>query len=270
MPTTAELRLHTRFRSEHLGATRALAVLLPPGYQEERLRRYPVMYLQDGQNLFAATSPLGKDWRLDETVPSLIESGAIEPLIIAGLFHGGDRRIEEMTPTKDRREGRGGGAEAHERALLEEVLPFVRTRYRVRTGPEASGIGGSSLGGLLAMWIALRHPRIFGRVAALSPSAWWDRRHLLRTVRALAERPPLRVWLSVGTSEGRTGAPAVRALRDAMLGAGWMLGRDLRYHEARGAGHDELAWAELIDPALRFLFPARTREPLDLGGLERL
>jgi predicted alpha/beta superfamily hydrolase len=269
MPNSAELRLHTRFNPAHLGAIRTLAVLLPPGYEHERLRRYPVLYLQDGQNLFAATSALGKHWRLDETVPSLIESGAIEPLIVAGLFHAGEERIDELTPTRDAREGRGGDAERYERALLEDVLPFVAARYRVRSGAGASGIGGSSLGGLVAMWIALRHPEVFGRVAALSPSAWWDRRRIVRQVRALPARPPLRVWLSVGTSEGRTGAPAVRALRDAMLGAGWMLGRDLRYHEERSAGHDEHAWAELVEPALRFLHPAR-HEPHDLGGLERL
>ncbi|HSJ64005.1 MAG TPA: alpha/beta hydrolase-fold protein [Gemmatimonadaceae bacterium] len=269
MPNSAELRLHTRFKPAQLGATRTLAVLLPPGYERERLRRYPVLYLQDGQNLFAATSPLSQDWRLDETVPALIDAGAIEPVIVAGLFHAGEQRIDELTPTRDAREKRGGGAERYERALLEDVLPFMAAHYRVRSGAGAYGIGGSSLGGLTALWIALRHPDVFGRVAALSPSAWWDRRRIVRQVRALPARSALRVWLSVGTSEGRTGAPAVRALRDAMLGKGWMLGRDLRYHEASGAGHDEHAWAALVEPALRFLHPAR-REPHDLGGLERL
>ena len=270
MPNQAELRLHTRFRSARLDGTRTLAVLLPPGYEKERLRRYPVLYMQDGQNLFAATSPLGKDWRLDETVPALIASGAIEPLIIAGLFHGGEKRIEELTPTKDAREEVGGGATAYERVLLEDVMPFVRAHYRARTGPAATGIGGSSLGGLFALWVALRHPRTFGRVAAFSPSAWWDRRRIVRIVRSVRERPPLKVWLSVGTSEGRSGAPAVRGLRDAMLGAGWMLGRDMRYHEERGGGHDEEAWASVVEPAMRFLYPVRKDEPGDLGGLERL
>lgn len=270
MPNSGELRLHKRFRSRELSATRTLAVLLPPGYDEERLRRYPVLYLQDGQNLFPSTSPLGKDWQLDRTVPDLIAAGAIEPLIVVALYHGEDHRIEELTPTRDRREERGGGAAAYERALLGEVFPFVRTRYRTRTGADATGIGGSSLGGLLALWTALRHPEIFGRVAAFSPSVWWDRRRLVRQVRALREPPPLRVWLSVGTSEGRSGAPAVRALRDAMLGTGWTLGRNLRYHEERGGGHDEHAWAAVVEPALRFLFPARSGELRDLGGLERL
>jgi enterochelin esterase-like enzyme len=267
MPNPAELRLHTRFRSAHLEGPRTVAVLLPPAYDDDRFRRYPVLYLQDGQNLFPATSPLGRDWQLDTVVPELIAARAIEPLIIVGIFHAGVRRIDEMTPTRDKRENRGGEAEAYERMLVEEIMPFAMARYRIRTGAPATAIGGSSLGGLVSLWTALRHPELFGAVAALSPSVWWDRRRLVRDVRRLRARPPVRVWLSVGTSEGRSGAPAVRALRDAMLGAGWMLGRDLRYHEERGAGHDEAAWSAVLEPALRFLFPARAR---DLGGLERL
>lgn len=267
MPNSAELRLHTRFRSARLGTTRTIAVFLPPGYEEDRFRRYPVLYLQDGQNLFPATSPLGKDWKLDTIIPELIQSKAIEPLIVAGIFHGDVQRIDELTPTRDKREARGGKAELYERMLIEEVMPFVRTRYRIRTGPQSTAIGGSSLGGLVSLWMAFRHPELFGGVAALSPSVWWDRRRLVRDVRKLRSRPPVRAWVSVGTSEGRSGAPAVRALRDAMLGAGWLLGKDLRYHEERGAGHDELAWSAVVEPALRFLFPVRAS---DLGGLERL
>ena len=270
MPNSAALRLHTRFRSAVLGETRTLAVLLPPEYEREPLRRYPVLYMQDGQNLFPATSQLGKSWQLDEIVPALIADGAVEPLIIAGIFHAGERRIDELTPTADRKQKRGGGAEKYERMLLDEVKPFIGGRYRTRVGPGNTGIGGSSLGGLLSLWTALRHPDVFGRVAALSPSAWWDRRRLVRTVRAMDRSPEIRVWLSVGTSEGRSGAPVVRALRDSMIERGWVLGRDLRYHEERAGGHDEHAWAAVLEPCLRFLFPVRADEPNDLGGLERL
>lgn len=234
------------------------------------MRRYPILYLQDGQNLFASTTPLGKHWALEDTVARLAAGATIEPPIVVGVFHGGEQRIDELTPTRDRREDRGGGAERYERMLFEEVMPFVSARYRTRFGTANTAVGGSSLGGLYALWTAIRHPGVFGKVAALSPSTWWDRRYIVRQVRRLTPRPPLRVWLSVGTSEGRTGAPAVRSLRDAMLGGGWVIGRDLRYHEERGGGHDEHAWAAVVEPALRFLFPVRRGAPADHGGLERL
>jgi predicted alpha/beta superfamily hydrolase len=103
----------------------------------------------------------------------------------------------------------------------------------------------------------LRYPTVFSRLAVMSPSVWWRNRTILKTVAALAEKPELRIWLDMGTKESTWAVPDARALRDALISKGWQLGKDLAYFEAEGAEHTESAWAERVDPMLRFLFPAQ-------------
>ena len=257
---TGDFCLHPRFHSRFLGADRDILVYLPPGYDAGSRRRYPVLYLQDGQNLFdGATSFLpGQEWRVDETAASLIARGVIEPLIIVGVYNAGNDRIEEYTPTRAGAgvaRGRGGGAAAYGRMLTEELKPYIDRHYRTRTDAAHTGLGGSSLGGLVSLWLGLQYPRIFGRLACLSTSAWWDDRAIVRQVRALTVRPPGRIWLDIGTAEDADSVAAVRDLRDALIAKGWKPGADLAYIEAPGAQHNEAAWAARVGPMLTFLFP---------------
>src|ERR687895_299319 len=112
--STVPLRKHEAFRSQFLPDDRDIIVYLPPGYDAVRRRRYPVLYMHDGQNLFEPETAFqkGEHWRVGETASALIESGAIEPLIIVGIANTGRRRIDEYTPTYDRRRG-GGEADAY-------------------------------------------------------------------------------------------------------------------------------------------------------------
>jgi len=254
---TGDFRMHRAFRSKILDRERDILVYLPPDYEEKRERRYPVLYLQDGQNVFdGATSFVqGKEWRADETAQDLILSGTIEPLIMVGIYNAGHDRMDEYTPTPDAVIGKGGKADLYYRMLVEELMPAINRCYRTECGPERTALAGSSLGGLLSLHLGLTHPQLFGKVAALSPSVWWDDRALLREVNALAEKPPLRVWLDIGTREGLIAIRHVRELRDRLLAKGWQLDADLVYFEAKGAVHDENAWAERVAPCLRFLFP---------------
>jgi len=248
---------HPEFRSEVLGGTRRVWVYLPPSYAREPERRFPVLYLQDAQNVFdGATAFLaGKEWEVDETVERLVGEGRIEPLIVVAVDNGGERRIFEYTPTRDRRQEGGGGADAYGRMLVEELKPWVDRTYRTRPEPEQTGIGGSSMGGLVSLYLGLKRPDVFGRIAALSTSVWWDDRFLVRFVDALPSKPDTRVWVDIGTSEGFSAVPDTRALRDALVRKGWREGADLRYVEAAGAPHDETAWAKRMPAVLEFLFP---------------
>jgi len=257
---TGDFCLHPRFHSRFLRADRDVLVFLPPGYDAGGKRRYPVLYLQDGQNLFdGATSFLpGQEWRVDETATALIARGALEPLIIVGVSNAGNDRIEEYTPTRAGAgvaRGRGGEAAAYGRMLTEELKPYMDRHYRTRTDAAHTGLGGSSLGGLVSLWLGLRYPKTFGRLACLSTSAWWDARMLARQVRALPAKSPGRIWLDIGTAEDADSVAAVRDLRDALAAKGWKPGVDLHYFEAPGAAHNEAAWAARVGPMLTFLFP---------------
>ena len=264
--TTAEaqtdLRKHPGFESEFLSEPRDLVVYLPPGYDEEPERRYPVLYLHDGQNLFEGATAFvpGQDWKVNETAETCIAHGLVEPLIIVGIYNTGSHRIDEYTPTRDRKEGAGGEADLYGRMLIRDLKPFIDRTYRTLPDPVNNGLGGSSLGGLVTLYLGLQHPDVFGKLAVLSPSVWWDNRMILEVVRMTDPKPRLQIWLDVGTGEGGKHVQNARALRDELVRAGWVLGADLVYAEIPEAGHSETAWAARVGPFLSYLFPAHKPE----------
>ncbi|MFP5380099.1 MAG: alpha/beta hydrolase, partial [Vicinamibacteria bacterium] len=168
----------------------------------------------------------------------------------------GVRRLHEYTPSADRKLG-GGEADAYGRLVIEEVKPFIDQAYRTIPERRHTGIGGSSLGALVSLHLGLKHPEVFSRLALHSPSVWWDRRMILRAVRAARPKPDLRIWLDMGTAEGKRGLTDARALRTAFVRMGWREGGDLHYSEHEGATHSEAAWAERVGPMLGYLFGDR-------------
>ncbi len=254
---------HTSFTSRFLQGERDISVYVPPGYEEQTERQYPLLILQDGQNLFdPATSFIrGKTWRMAETADDAIDAGEVEPLIIAGVANAGERRLAEYTPSRDMKLG-GGDAGQYALMVTRELLPFLRAQYRLRSAPADTGIGGSSLGALVSLWIGLRHAETFGKLAVLSPSVWWNHRYILAYLNDVApelvRRP--RMWLDVGDQEGRRTLADTRALDARLRALGWREDVDLHFEEIAGGTHDEASWAERVRPMLRFLFPAERRE----------
>ncbi|HEY4980164.1 MAG TPA: alpha/beta hydrolase-fold protein, partial [Candidatus Acidoferrum sp.] len=167
----------------------------------------------------------------------------------------GKQRLQEYTPTRMPRLG-GGRASRYARFLIEEVRPFLEYNYRILGGMENTGIGGSSLGGLVSLFLGLRMPHVFGKIAALSPSVWWNQRVILRFADAAPMDPRPRVWLDIGTREGGRIVEDVERFRDVLLRKGWQWERDLHYERVEGAEHNEAAWAQRVGPFLQFLFPA--------------
>jgi len=141
--------------------------------------------------------------------------------------------------------------------LTREIKPFVESQYRTLPGVANTGIAGSSLGGLLTIYLGLRYRKIIGKMAVLSPSVWWNQRWILNYVARARVEPRPRMWLDAGTQESAREIDDVRKLRDVLVNRGWREGHDLRYSEIQGGKHDEAAWALRVDPFLRFLFPAR-------------
>jgi predicted alpha/beta superfamily hydrolase len=261
---TGDIRAHKDFHSKILNNDRDVLVYLPPGYEATK-KRYSVLYLQDGQNLFdGATSFIpGKEWRVDETAQRLIAAGKIEPLIIVGINNAGKDRINEYTPAEDAKYKMGGKADLYGRMLVEELKPFIDAHYRTKKGAQYTGLGGSSLGGLISIYLALKYWAVFGRAAAVSPSVWFANKQIVHYVEALPKKPKVRIWMDIGTKEGGTTEEAqqtvsdARVLKETLIKKGWELGKDLKYVEAEGAQHNEAAWAARVESILTFLFPRK-------------
>lgn len=262
------LRRHVGFTSRFLPNPRDLTVYLPPGYDADQPSRYPLLILQDGQNLFDPHTSFipGRTWRVAETADQAIADGEVEPLVIVGVANAGERRLAEYTPSRDWKLG-GGEAGSYGQMLVEELIPFLHREYRLRADVHHTGIGGSSLGGLVSLWLGLRYPEIFGKLAVLSPSVWWNHRYILSYLNDaaphLASRP--RIWLDAGDAEGRRTLADADALDASLRAHGWRAGVNLHYERVPGGTHDEDAWAQRVGPMLQFLFPANPQFPAHPG-----
>jgi enterochelin esterase-like enzyme len=253
------LRLHRAFKSRFLPDERDVIVYLPPGYGQNLERTYPVLYLQDGQNLFDGRTSYvpGRTWMVREHADEAIRAGEVEPLVIVGVYNAGDRRLAEYTHERDWQMG-GGEAANYGRLMIEELMPWIAGLYRVRTVREQTGVGGSSLGGLVSLYLGLRYAEYFGKLAVISPSVWWNHKSILGYLNERApqiwERP--RLWLDVGDQEGLRTLENAEQLNRRLKANGWRAGENLHFERAAGGTHDEASWARRVRPMLRFLFPA--------------
>jgi predicted alpha/beta superfamily hydrolase len=258
---TGNIQSHPAFKSRILRNRRDVLVYLPPGYRRSTTRRYPVLYLHDGQNVFdAATAFGGSEWGADETAQRLVLAKLIEPVIIVAVANAGEARLHEYTPTpaqisRHKRVRSRGLLPKYGRFLVEELKPFIDETYRTRPDADSTGVGGSSLGGLATMALGLWFPNVFRRLIVMSPSIWWDDKIIHEMVEELDDevRPPLKIWLDTGTAEEEW--ENARGLRDRLVEKGWRLHDDLHYVEDVGAAHTEGAWAHRLEAALRFLYP---------------
>src|SRR5215471_529410 len=256
-----DLRLH-EFRSRFFRNTRFLRVWLPPGYDDAKnsIKFYPVLYLNDGQNLFEPSiSFTGVEWQVDETAERLIREGQIPPMIVVGIDNAGKDRLREymsyrsLNPTMLRVQG-----SRYPNFLIKEVMPFVAEMYRIASGPENTGLGGSSLGALISLYTAASHPGWFGRLLLESPSLWASNRQMIKESRAVKQWPQ-RIFLAAGTAEAgredrdRSMVDDVRELAAIFRRAG-LNDQRIKLVIDEGATHHESAWARRFPDALAFLF----------------
>jgi len=252
------------FRSRFLPTRRDIIVYLPEAYLTAPARRFPVFYLNDGQNLIDGRTSFvpHRTWQADTAADNLTRSGEIEPVILVGINNTGVRRMAEYTHTRDPRRGGGDGGR-YGRLLVQELKPLIDHIFRTLPDPANTAIGGSSLGGLVSLSIALDYPDIFGKAAVLSPSVWWNQRAILHRVGGARPKPSLRLWLDMGTAEGLRHLRDTDLLHRRLLQRGWRDNAsqatqpDLAYLRVPNALHDESAWAARFPQVLRFLFPPR-------------
>jgi len=260
---TGNIRVHEHFYSRILNNNRHIFVYLPPSYTEANNRRYPVLYVNDGQNLFdAETAFAGVDWGMDETLEFLIHNKLMKEIITVAIYNT-PNRTDEYTHIPDPEEG-GGKAEYYAAFLINELKPFMDRRYKTSRNSDETGILGSSFGGLNALYIGWNYPDVFSIVGAISPSLWWAEHDIIKLI-AFSNQPygPSKIWLDMGTEEDDeedeeeiyNNIEQARILYNVLLSKGYTPGENLFYFEDEGATHDEWAWGNRIDSVLMALFP---------------
>jgi predicted alpha/beta superfamily hydrolase len=247
---------------------RDVYVYLPPSYASGSAAgvRYPVVYMHDGQNLFDPEISFSGAWRVDLAMQTASRLGY--EAIVVGVANMGGARLDEYSPFFDETVGGGGSADLYVDFLLHTLKPLVDAQFRTRPEREATGILGSSMGGLVSLYAFFREPHAWGFCGVMSPALWFGKRQILPFVEA-AEPPSGRIWLDVGTNEGPKTLANVRLLRDLLRKRGFVEARDdrrgtpregperrLRTMIAAGAAHNEAAWGQRLKKAIPFLLGA--------------
>jgi isoamylase len=247
------IRRLERIESPQLGNHRDILVYLPPSYVSSG-RHYPVLYMQDGQNLFDATTSFAGEWLVDETMERVAQEG-LEAIVVA-IPNSGKLRADEYSPFRDERIG-GGRGDDYLSFLIDTLKPRIDVEFRTRRERAATGIMGSSMGGLISLYALLRRPDTFGFAGAMSPSLWFARGAICSVVSDVG-RWDGRLYLDTGTLEGRGHVRQVREMVRCLRRRAVHPRRQIKYVEERGAHHNEAAWARRFGPALRWMLPKRT------------
>jgi predicted alpha/beta superfamily hydrolase len=255
------------FESKILHNTRMLRVLVPANYfsPHNAHRSYPVLYLQDGQNLFDDATSNAGEWHMDETVEHLVGSFKIPPMLVVGIDHAGAKRSSEYLPYPN---GRSQEPSAHDekevrgkdyvKFLIAEVMPFIEKKYRVSRGAANTGLGGSSYGGDISLYTVLQHPGIFGHVLVESPVLWIGDDQLIKDAEK-AKQLPQKMYLGIGTNETTDQQPSpeivksVEELEKVLRNKGMGSAR-LKVVVDEGGQHNEAAWSRRLPEALLFLY----------------
>lgn len=234
--------------SPQLANRRDLLVYLPPSYPTSPLRRYPVVYMHDGQNLFDRATSFAGEWGVDET----LEAASAEGLeaIVVGIPNLGAERCDEYSPWMDAKAG-GGRGDAYLSFLIDTVKPLIDRDFRTRPERDDTAIVGSSMGGLISLYAFFRHPRTFGSAGAMSPALWFAGGAAFSYLERVSFVPG-RIYLDVGTLEGAGELRDVRRLYRLLRRKGYSRG-ELRLVVERGGQHREAAWARRLPGQLRFL-----------------
>ncbi len=236
--------------SPQLDNEREVLVYLPPSYATEAERRYPVLYMHDGQNLFDRATSFGAEWEVDQTLEAASEDGL--EAIVVGLPNMGEGRLDEYSPWPDPKHARGGQGDLYLDFIVKSVKPIIDADFRTRPDRRSTGIAGSSMGGLISLYGFFRHPETFGFCGVMSPALWYGGRKIYDYV----ERAPFvpgRVYVDVGTQEGKQELTDVRQLKDLLTRKGYRRGSDLLYVVEMGGAHNEEAWARRLRRELHFL-----------------
>ena len=246
--------LDTAFFMPQLGRRRRVWLYLPADYARQPQRRYPVLYLHDGQNVFDAATAYAGEWGVDETLDRLRASGQ-DPAgcLVVAVDNGSRFRGDEYIPWHNPKIKTGGQGAAYVDFLALTLKPYIDRHYRTRPDAAHTGIAGSSLGGLISVYAALRHPAVFGRVGAFSPAFWVCNDSLRAYARQHPPAPTARFYFVAGAREDSSMLPLMAQWRDALHAEG-VPAAHLAYRAAPDGEHREWFWQREFAAAYEWLF----------------
>lgn len=222
-------------------------VYLPKDY-EKTTQKYPVIYMHDGQNLFDAKTSYVGEWNVDETLDSINAK-----VIVIGIEHGGDKRIEELTPFPHAKYG-GGKADDYLDFLVNTLKPHIDKTYRTKTSAKNTAIFGSSLGGLISFYAALKYPKVFGKVGCFSPAFWFNRNEL-NDLMQKTDKFKTKIYFLCGDNEGD--ADVVPDMENVVKWVNSMRCECKKLNKSviiKGGQHNEKLWRENFKNAYLWLF----------------
>ncbi len=227
---------------------RDIIIWLPPDYDSTNHKRYPVLYMHDGQNVFnPATSTLGFDWRIDEIADSLISLGGIPSLIVVGIYNSG-RRFYEYSNTDE--------GEKYMRFIVNELKPFIDKNFNTLSDRDNTFVGGSSMGGLISFMLGWEYPEIFSRMLCISPAFKIRNVDYVSVVKKYSgQKKPLKVYIDNGgvglEAELQSG---IDEMLKVLSDKGYKLNEDIVWIKDEEAEHNEIAWSKRAPKFLKFLF----------------
>ncbi len=226
-----------------------LTVYLPPSYESSK-QSHPVAYMFDGQNLFGDEGSHSGGWHIHEVLNRRAASNKVTPIVV-GIHHGGVTRMSEFSPWAiSEFEGKGG---AFMEAVVTTIMPFVESTWRVAKGPEATMLGGSSLGGLMSLYGLFTYPERFGKILSMSPSIWVGVGAMIRYVNELPLPADRLIYIDAGGKEKRTWTWS-KTLVDHLVERGMALDEDIIWRLDEPGGHNEPTWRRRLPLALRYLY----------------
>jgi metallo-beta-lactamase class B len=234
------------------GRTRRVWLYLPPGYARQSARRYPVLYVQDGQNVFDDATAFAGEWGVDETLNQLAARHPATEAIVVAVDNGGEHRLDEYSPWLNAEYNKGGEGAAYVDFLAYTLKPYIDAHYRTQPGAAHTAIAGSSMGGLIALYAGLKYPRTFGRVGVFSPALWFAKDSLLAYVRRRPASLASRFYFVAGPAESETMLPLMVAARQHLVASGVPAGH-IRLRAPADGQHAEWFWRREFGPVYRWL-----------------
>ncbi len=247
---TGNIKIIKNFYSPQLNNYRDIIIYLPPSYYKCKYKRYPVLYMHDGQNLFDEKTSFAGEWHVDETCERLIKSNEMKEIIVVGIYNKGKERLNEYTPTKSAKYS-GGKGKLYAHFLIETLMPYINSHFRTLKNQNA--IMGSSLGGLISLYIAFTYPQKFQYVGAMSSSLWWNNGEIINYIEKNGHEN-FYLYVDIGTKEGKDILKLHRRLKKVLLKIGFKENKDFFYYEDKNAKHNEKFWSKRLKYPLLFFF----------------